>query len=195
MSLCALIMNQPIKFCNVEGWKAFEYVKRSECGPLLYGTITGTEVCIVDFMGKVMVFDLVERNWRLVCAVQLVGGGEKECRGRQFFITAEDDIIRVHCPAPCYEEFQFTKFDRHQGKWFLSSGISVALGLANIYRERKESHPVFLSLSFLTHLLLKKRGTTNEGKQVQNLKSVEEKASRAWQGPRLLPPPTPQSHL
>lgn len=58
------------------------------------------------------------------------------------------------------------------------------------------NHTLFSFLClFLTHLLLKKGARTNEDKQVQNLKSVEEKASRAWQGPRLLPPLTPPSHL
>lgn len=51
--------------------------------------------------------------------MQLVGGGKKRCRGRQLFVTTEDEIAMVHGLAPCYEEFQFSKLNQRQGeiKW------------------------------------------------------------------------------
>ncbi|KAF7086183.1 hypothetical protein CFC21_089509 [Triticum aestivum] len=124
-----------IKYSHVKEWKAFEYPKKSECGVFKYGAIIGDEVYYIDVMGKVILFRLLEHNWSLLCED---GWGRKGVgRGTQFFLTAERDIVRVHCPPPCYEKFCFSKFDQSQKiwisltenelentSWFLSSGVS-----------------------------------------------------------------------
>ncbi|CAM0943883.1 unnamed protein product [Alopecurus aequalis] len=104
-----------IKSSDAQQWKVFEYPTKVECGSIKYGTIIASDIYYVDDMGKIMVFNILESNWRLVCAV---GWGRGKVRGgRQFFVTAEGNIIRIHCPPPCYEVFYFSKFDRQQGKW------------------------------------------------------------------------------